>query len=128
MTAVTTVTAPALATAPSNRPGFGAPASRFARFLAVGQLGLTFIGFLASAFAAISLSQGLSRALVSAGLDAGTADGVSLVVVTVILALFTIVFAELVPKSLALAHPERFAVVLSGPLDLLGRDHRDGRR
>ena len=40
---------------------------------------------------------------------------------TVILALFTIVFAELVPKTLALAHPERFALVLAGPLDLLGR-------
>ncbi len=90
------------------------------RFLAVGQLGLTFIGFLASAFAAVSLSQRLSDTLVSAGMDTGTADGVSLLVVTVILALFTIVFAELVPKSLALAHPERFALVLSGPLDLLG--------
>ena len=91
------------------------------RFLAVSQLGLTFIGFLASAFAAISLSEGLSRVLVSAGIDAGTADGLALLIVTVILALFTIVFAELVPKSLALANPERFALVLSGPLDVLGR-------
>ncbi len=91
------------------------------RFLAVGQLGLTFIGFLASAFAAVSLSQGLARSLVSAGVEAGAADGVSLLIVTVILALFTIVFAELVPKTLALAHPERFALVLSGPLDVLGR-------
>ncbi len=91
------------------------------RSLAVIQLGLTFIGFLASAFAAISLSEGLSRALVSAGVDAGTADPVALLIVTVILALFTIVFAELVPKTLALAHPERFALVLAGPLDLLGR-------
>jgi putative hemolysin len=90
------------------------------RFLAVGQLGLTFIGFLASAFAAISLSQGLGRFLVSAGVEAGTADGVSLLIVTVILALFTIVFAELVPKTLALTHPERFALVLAGPLDVLG--------
>ena len=30
-------------------------------------------------------------------------------------------FAELVPKSLALANNERFALVLSGPLDFLGR-------
>src|SRR5439155_4654108 len=40
---------------------------------------------------------------------------------TVILALFTIVFGELVPKTLALAHPERFAMTLSGPIDLLAR-------
>jgi putative hemolysin len=91
------------------------------RFLAVGQLGLTFIGFLASAFAAVSLADGLAEALAGAGMDRGTASGVALVLVTVVLALFTIVFAELVPKSLALANNERFALVLSGPLDFLGR-------
>ena len=92
------------------------------RFLAVSQLGLTFIGFLASAYAAVSLSQSLASLLAGVGMDAGTADGVSLVIVTVILALFTIVFAELVPKTLALAHPERFALTLAGPLDVLGAD------
>ncbi len=91
------------------------------RFLAVSQLGLTVIGFLASAFAAVSLADGLAEALAGAGMSPGTASGVALVIVTVILALFTIVFAELVPKSLALANNERFALVLSGPLDFLGR-------
>ena len=91
------------------------------RFLAVSQLGLTFIGFLASAFAAVSLADGMATLLVDAGMDVGTAGGVALVTVTVILALFTIVFAELVPKSLALANNERFALTLSGPLDFLGR-------
>ena len=91
------------------------------RFLAVSQLGLTVIGFLASAFAAVSLADGLTESLAGTGMDRGTANLVSIVVVTVILALFTIVFAELVPKSLALANNERFALVLSGPLDFLGR-------
>ncbi len=91
------------------------------RFLAVCQLGLTVIGFLASAFAAVSLTDGLAHLLTDLGLDAGAAHGVALIVVTVILALFTIVFAELVPKTLALAYPERFALTLSAPLDLLGR-------
>ncbi len=91
------------------------------RFLAVSQLGLTVLGFLASAFAAVSLSKNLAHLLEGAGMDAGTADGLSLVVVTVLLALFTIVFAELVPKTLALAYPERFALTLSAPLDILGR-------
>jgi putative hemolysin len=91
------------------------------RFLAVSQLGLTVIGFLASAFAAVSLSQGVAEVLHGAGMDSRTADGVALLLVTVLLALFTIVFAELVPKTLALAHPERFALALSAPLDVLGR-------
>ena len=51
----------------------------------------------------------------------------ALVIVTVILALFTIVFAELVPKTLALAHPERFALALSRPIDFLARRPRSDR-
>src|SRR5215212_8881846 len=66
------------------------------RFLAVSQLGLTIIGFFASAYAAVSLVQGLEEVLRSAGMDANGASIAALVVVTVILALFTIVFAELV--------------------------------
>ena len=91
------------------------------RFLAVSQLGLTVIGFFASAYAAVSLSEQLTGLLRSAGMDPGTASGIALVIVTVLLALFTIVFAELVPKTLALANSERFAIALSLPIDLLAR-------
>jgi len=91
------------------------------RFLAVSQLGLTVIGFLASAFAAVSLTDGIVTVLEGFGMAHATATGVSLITVTILLALFTIVFAELVPKTLALAHPERFALTLSAPLDVLGR-------
>ena len=91
------------------------------RFLAVSQIGLTTIGFLASAYAAVSLSDGLSRLLAGAGLEQGAANGLALLIVTVLLALFTIVFAELVPKTLALAFPERFALTLAAPVDVLGR-------
>jgi len=91
------------------------------RFLAVCQLGLTFIGFFASAYAAISLSDQLTTLLAGWGMDAGTASGIALLIVTILLSLFTIIFAELVPKTLALAHAERFAMTLSLPIDFLGR-------
>jgi putative hemolysin len=91
------------------------------RFLAVVQLALTFTGFLASAYAAISLSDGLRDVLVQTGADPGASEVVALLIVTTILALFTIVFAELVPKTLALARPERWALVLSRPIDFLAR-------
>ena len=91
------------------------------RFLAVSQLGLTFIGFFASAFAAVSLAQQLAGLLAGAGMARGTADGVSLLIVTILLALFTIVFAELVPKTLALANAERVSLSLSLPIDLIAR-------
>jgi putative hemolysin len=89
------------------------------RFLAVSQLGLTVIGFFASAYAAVSLVESLKGVLVPI---AGTnAEGIALVVVTVLLALFTIVFAELVPKTLALANAERVAIALSLPIEFLAR-------
>ncbi|HEX5241503.1 MAG TPA: hemolysin family protein [Candidatus Limnocylindrales bacterium] len=91
------------------------------RFLAVVQLALTFTGFFASAFAAVSLSDGLKTLLVTTGMESDAAGVIALLVVTVILALFTIVFAELVPKTLALARPERWALVLSRPIDFLAR-------
>jgi putative hemolysin len=91
------------------------------RFLAVAQLGLTVLGFFASAYTAVTLTDGLKTLMTDAGVANGTAQVIALIVVTVILALFTIVFGELVPKTLALAHPERFAMTLSGPIDLLAR-------
>ncbi|HSO29873.1 MAG TPA: hemolysin family protein [Candidatus Sulfomarinibacteraceae bacterium] len=91
------------------------------RFLAVVQLAITFVGFLASAFAAVSLVGALGEFIRGIGVEASYSTAVSLVVVTVLLSLFTIVFGELVPKALALGHTERFALVLSAPVELLGR-------
>jgi putative hemolysin len=91
------------------------------RFLAVSQLGLTVIGFFASAYAAVNLADALQRILEGTGMESGGAKGLSLIIVTVVLALFTIIFAELVPKTLALANTERVAIALSLPIDFLAR-------
>jgi len=91
------------------------------RFLAVAQIGLTFLGFFASAYAAVSLTERLTGLLERIPALGGSAAGVSLVIVTILLAGFTIVFGELVPKTLALAFPERFALAVAGPIDVIGR-------
>jgi putative hemolysin len=91
------------------------------RFLAVSQLGLTVIGFFASAYAAVSLVDSLARVLEGIGMGVDASTNAALIVVTILLALFTIVFAELVPKTLALANAERFAIVLSLPIEFLAR-------
>jgi putative hemolysin len=85
------------------------------RFLAVTQIGLTFIGFLASAYAAVNLTAHLQVALEGTGFGflVTSGEALALVIVTLLLSLFTIVFGELVPKSLALAHTEAFALRLS---------------
>jgi putative hemolysin len=54
-------------------------------------------------------------------MEPGGARLVALVVVTALLALFTIVFAELVPKTLALSNPERFSLVLAVPIEVIAR-------
>ncbi len=91
------------------------------RFLAVAQLGLTTLGFFASAFAAVSLVDGLAGLLARVDALREGASAIALVIVTIVLALFTIVFAELVPKTLALAHTERYALALSRPIELIAR-------
>jgi CBS domain containing-hemolysin-like protein len=91
------------------------------RFLAVTQIGLTFIGFLASAYAAVNLTTHLETALEATSLAflASSAEALALIIVTLVLSLFTIVFGELVPKSLALAHAEAFALRLSSFITLM---------
>ncbi len=89
------------------------------RFLAVSQLGLTLLGFFASAYAAVSLADGLAGLLVRVDALRDGAHAISLVIVTIVIALFTIVFAELVPKTLALAHTERFALALAQPIEII---------
>jgi putative hemolysin len=89
------------------------------RFLAVIQIAITFVGFLSSAYAAVNLTVRLEGFLEP--ILHGAAGGTALLLITVLLAAFTIVFAELVPKTLALAHTDRYALALAVPVDLLGR-------
>ncbi|MDH4142465.1 MAG: hemolysin family protein [Chloroflexota bacterium] len=90
------------------------------RFLAVIQIGINFLGFLASAFAAVSLVGGLETWLAGFGPLQDVAGGIALIVVTGLLTIFTIIFGELVPKQIGLAHAERVAIATSRLLDALG--------
>ena len=90
------------------------------RFLAVIQIGINFLGFLASAFAAVSLVDGMADWLATFGPLTTLASGIALVIVTVLLTIFTIIFGELVPKQIGLAHAERVAMSTSRPLEILG--------
>ena len=85
------------------------------------QIGITFVGFLAAAFAGASIAGDLADVLrddpglAALGGRPGPAHRHALV------SLVTIVFGELVPKTLALAHAERYALSLARPVELLGR-------
>ena len=93
------------------------------RFLATIQIGVTLLGFLASATAAVSLSEGLGKAIEQlpvAGL-ASAARGIAVAIITIVLSIVTLIFGELAPKSIALAHSERLALFVARPIDFLAR-------
>lgn len=87
-----------------------------ARFLATIQVGITLAGFLASAFAANNFSDKLANWLVSLGVNVPlpTLDKISVVIITLILSYFTLVFGELVPKRVAMKKAEKLALAMSG--------------
>jgi len=89
--------------------------SQPARFLATIQVAITFAGFLGSAFAADRFSDLLVDFFVGLGLRAPgeTLDTISVVLITIILAYFTLVFGELVPKRVAMKNAESIALGLS---------------
>src|SRR3990172_12649601 len=93
------------------------------RLLATVQVGVTLMGFLASATAAINLSEGLAQLIAQLPLPgiASTAQGIAVLIITVVLAAATLILGELVPKSVALAHSERMALLVARPIDLLAR-------
>ena len=86
------------------------------QFLATIQVAITLVGFASSAFAATSLSDPLAAWLVSLGLSTGLASTIAVVAITLIVAYFSTVIGELVPKRLALADAETVAKTVAGPI------------
>jgi putative hemolysin len=92
------------------------------RFLATIQIAITILGFLAGAVGAAAFSDGLGDLLEPLPLIGGAAaDTVAFVVMTVVIALASIIVGELVPKTLALSFPERLALFVARPIGLLDR-------
>lgn len=87
-------------------------------FLSTIQVGITLAGFLASATAAVSLVEPIVPLIGALG---GAARPVSLVLVTLALTFVTLVFGELVPKRVAMRHPERWALAAAGPVSTIAR-------
>jgi putative hemolysin len=93
------------------------------RFLATIQIALTFLGFLASAVGAVSLSGSLADVvrLVPVAFIRDAAGSISFVLVTLLIALASIIIGELVPKTLALTFADRFALFVARPVGWFDR-------
>jgi len=88
------------------------------RWLAAVQVGITFASFLAAAYGAAELSPEVSPWLVSLGMSESLANTVAFLGITFLIAFFTLVIGELVPKRLALRNPEAIAMAVAAPIDL----------
>ena len=89
------------------------------RFLATIQIAITFLGFLASAVGALALARPLAGLVELITPLAGAAEQISFVVITLAIALASIIIGELVPKTLALTFAERFALAVARPIGWL---------
>lgn len=89
-----------------------------AKFLATIQVAITLAGFLQSAFAAESFADPLVGVLLRTGISipASVLKSVVIILVTLILAYFNLVFGELVPKRIAMKKSEKMALGMSGML------------
>lgn len=87
------------------------------KFLSTIQVCITLAGFLGSAFAADQFASRLAKALEGViALDAATLNSICVVIITLILSFFTLVFGELVPKRIAMHYPDKFARLALGVL------------
>ena len=91
------------------------------KFLATIQIGITLAGFLSSAFAADTFASELSPILNEwmPGPGIGFWQALSIIVITIILSFFTLIFGELVPKRLAMKYSEKIAFSTIGIISFI---------
>lgn len=97
--------------------------SQPAKFLATIQVAITLSGFLGSAFAADNFSESLTSWFVGIGvpIPEKTLDTISVVLITIILSYFTLIFGELVPKRLAMKKTEQLALGMANLISVLAQ-------
>ncbi len=93
------------------------------RFLATIQVGITVVGFLASAVGAVSFVIVLSNLLarVPLLLVQQLQEPIAIVLVTVFISFVFIIFGELVPKRLGIVYAESITLGLARPIEWLAR-------
>ncbi len=89
------------------------------RFLSAVSVGITLSGFLSAAFGAANLEHLAAGPLERLGMAAGPASVVGLIIVTLVISYFSVVFGELTAKRLAMQRAEAFALALAPMIDML---------
>jgi putative hemolysin len=96
-------------------------ASDPSRFLSTAQIGITAVGLVAGAYSGATLSGELNQILIERGIPDGLADWLAYVVVFSAITYLSLIVGELVPKNLALRHPESIACAVAPLMTTLSR-------
>jgi putative hemolysin len=94
------------------------------RLLAAVQIGVTVSGFLSAALGADQLGDYVIPWLESLGISNGWSTTISLIGVTLVIAYFSLVFGELVPKRVALFRAEEIALATAGIINVVANIFR----
>lgn len=86
------------------------------KFLATIQIGITLAGFLSSAFASEAFASRIAPILhnLVPTVELSVWNSISIILITIILSYFTLIFGELVPKRLAMKYYEKIAFATIG--------------
>ena len=94
------------------------------RLLAAVQIGVTVSGFLSAALGADQLGDYVIPWLESLGISTAWSTTISLIGVTLVIAYFSLVFGELVPKRVALFRAEEIAMTTAGIINVVANIFR----
>jgi putative hemolysin len=89
------------------------------RFLSTVQIGITGIGILNGAIGQGAITRGIQAGLEQVPVVATYAEGLSLGLMVFALTYVSLIIGELVPKRLALSHPEAVASFIARPMEML---------
>ncbi|MEA4971571.1 hypothetical protein SDC9_80442 [bioreactor metagenome] len=97
--------------------------SQPAKFLATIQVAITLSGFLASAFAADNFSDKIVAWIVKMGVSVPerTLNSIAVILITIILSYFTLIFGELVPKRIAMKKTEKMALGMASMIAVVSK-------
>lgn len=91
------------------------------RFLSTVQIGITLIGILTGLFGGATIAVRLALILDEISWLSAYSNQISVLLVVMAITFLTLVLGELVPKRIGLAVPERYAMVIAYPMNLLSK-------
>lgn len=88
-------------------------------FLSAIQIAITLSGFLASAFAAENFASEIADFIVINNISKEMLTNILVILITIILSYFTLVFGELIPKKLGLAYSKKISFAMIDPINFV---------